>query len=391
LLILQHYFDNSFIIQKISASDDTVLLASILELLRRYKASGEEGLLRIDARNAGTVMRFLIPLLSVTQGHFLLTGNERMKQRPVAALVDAMRENGAEIEYVESVGFPPLLIRGRKIQGSRIRLDASLSSQFITALLLLAPTLDEGLTIELIRDPVSWPYVRMTVGLLEEMGVQVVIQRNSIKVFPARLIRTSVSVEVDWSGASFWYMMLALADKGEIFLSGLIKTGIQGDEQAASWFEELGVETIETNEGLILKKNAKVTSDFFADFTDHPDIALPVIMTCALLGNGSSFKGLERLRIKESDRLEAVREGLLHAGVSLKEESQGMWRLSGRLTDPSKIIIDNHGDHRVAMAFSALAMKGFTVCMEHPEVVNKSYPGFWNDLENAGFTVSSSC
>jgi 3-phosphoshikimate 1-carboxyvinyltransferase len=388
LLILQFSYGPELRIKNLSRSDDTVLLSSLLDLIHQYQLRGETGLLRVDTRNAGSVMRFLLALLSVTRGHYLLIGNDRMHQRPVGALVDALRVTGADIEYLDQPGFPPLLVRGRAITGRRINLDASVSSQFLTALLLLAPKLEEGLTLELIGIPVSWPYVKMTTGILTELGVQVILQENAIRVYHKPVIRTEIEVEPDWSAASFWYCMLSMAEKGNIYFPGLHKSGRQGDQQVITFFRQLGVETIEEKNGIRIRKAKEVSTNFQADFSGFPDLALPVILACGAAGIHASFTGLEGLRIKESDRIEAITNGLMKTGITLKEEPLGTWALSGLLKEPSELQIPDYEDHRIAMTFAGLAMKGFTIKFEHPEVVNKSYPGFWKDLESAGFTCT---
>ena len=391
LLILQYLYGKSLTVNNLSDADDTVLLSSLLDIIRQYQMRGDTGLLRLDARNAGSVMRFLVPLLSVTRGHYLLTGNERMKDRPIGALVEAMRETGAEIDYLGQKGFPPLIIRGRSITVHRVRIDASVSSQFITALLLLAPTLENGLTIELVGARASWPYVKMTTGILAYLGIQVIAQDDAIKVFQKKSVNTCVDVEADWSAASFWYCMLSLAKKGEIFLRGLRKSGIQGDQALSAIFRQLGVISEEEDYGIRIKKEGKVNENFHADFSGCPDLALPVILACGGGGIPATFTGLERLRIKESDRVTALSEGLNKAGISLREEFPGNWRISGHLIDPCDLYPDDFEDHRVAMTFACLAAKGFTIHLENPDVVNKSYPGFWKDLESAGFLCDVSC
>jgi 3-phosphoshikimate 1-carboxyvinyltransferase len=388
LLILQFSYGPELRIKNLSRSDDTVLLSSLLDLIRQYQLRGETGLLRIDTMNAGSVMRFLLALLSVTRGHYLLIGNERMNQRPVGALVDALRSTGADIEYLDKSGYPPLLVRGRAISGRRITLDASVSSQFLTALLLLAPKLEEGLTLELIGIPVSWPYVKMTTGILTELGVQVILQENAIRVYHKPSIRTEIEVEPDWSAASFWYCMLSMAEKGNVYFPGLHKSGRQGDQQVITFFQQLGVETIEEKNGIRIRKAKQMSTNFQADFSGFPDLALPVILACSAAGIHASFTGLEGLRIKESDRIEAITNGLMKTGIFLKEEPLGTWALSGLLKEPNEIQIPDYEDHRIAMTFAGLAVKGFTIKFEHPEVVNKSYPGFWKDLESVGFTCT---
>jgi 3-phosphoshikimate 1-carboxyvinyltransferase len=391
LLILQFLYGNSLKINNLSDSDDTLLLSSLLNVIRQHQLSGDTGLLRVDTRNAGSVMRFLIPLLSVTRGHYLMTGSERMKKRPVGPLVDAIRLAGAEIDYLENTGYPPFIIRGRPVTGSRIYLDASVSSQFVTALVLLAPTLEEGLTIELSGRPASWPFIKMTTALLSELGVQVIVQENSIRVFHKKDIKNAVFVECDWSSASFWYLMLSMTGRGELSFPGLRRSTLQGDQQVSELFLHLGVETKEEDACIRIVKRPVNDEVFRADFNDIPDLALPVIFACAVSGKPGIFKGLERLRIKESDRIEALKKGLRKAGLALQEEFPGTWRLSGHLIDPCILDMDDFGDHRVAMTFAGLATAGFTVNLEHPEVVSKSYPGFWNDMEAVGFNCNISC
>lgn len=391
LLILQYAYGKDLHLTNLSESDDTILLSTLLDLLRQYQLRGDSGLLRLDARNAGTVMRFLVPLLSVTRGHFMLTGDERMKSRPIGALVEAMRNTGAEIDYLENIGYPPLLIRGRAIFASRILIDASISSQFVTALLLMAPTLESGLTIEFEGVKASWPYINMTTGILEQLGIQVITQEDAIRVFNKNHLKVSFDIEADWSSSAFWYCILSLADKGEIFMPGLKKSGLQGDQQVIGFFKQLGVVTYEENNGIRIKREGKAVTDMHADFIGHPDISLPVIMACAAMGINGTFTGLERLRIKESDRLAALSEGLGKAGILFKEESPGTWRLSGHLVDPCELVLDDRNDHRLAMTFSALAMKGFRIKLEHPEAVAKSYPGFWKQMQAMGFECDFSC
>jgi 3-phosphoshikimate 1-carboxyvinyltransferase len=385
LLILQYAYGNSLNISNLSKSDDTVLMSSLLDLVRQYQKKSDTGLLRLDAKNAGSVMRFLVPLLSVTRGHYLLTGDDRMKQRPIGALVEAMRETGAEIDYIGRIGYPPLLIRGRSLPGGRIKIDASVSSQFVTALLLLAPTIENGLTIELTGVKASWPYVRMTTGILSYLGIQVVSQEDAIRVFSKEKMKINIEVENDWSSASFWYCMLSMAEKGELFFPGLRKSGLQGDQETAGFFSQLGIVTTEETDGVRIKKGGEINYNFLADFTGYPDLALPVILACGAAGIKGTFTGLDRLRVKESDRIAALSAGLFKTGILLKEEFPGTWRLSGRLADPGVIYLDDFDDHRIAMTFACLAIKGFTVNTEHPDAVNKSYPGFWNEMKSIGF------
>jgi 3-phosphoshikimate 1-carboxyvinyltransferase len=296
-----------------------------------------------------------------------------------------MRETGAEIDYIGRIGYPPLVIRGRALSASRIKIDASVSSQFVTALLLLAPTVESGLTIELAGVKASWPYVKMTTGILDYLGVQVISQEDAIRVFYKEKMRINMEVEADWSSASFWYSMLSMAESGELFFPGLRKSGLQGDQEVAAFFRQLGIITIDEPDGIRIKKGGKVNTNFLADFTAYPDLALPVILASAVAGTGGTFTGLDRLRVKESDRINSLSEGLSKIGIFLKQEFPGTWRLSGHLIDPCDIYLDDYEDHRIAMTFACLAIKGFIVHMEHPQAVNKSYPEFWNELKSIGF------
>lgn len=391
LLVLQFLNGNNLCLNNLSGSDDTILLSSTLDLIRQYLIKADKGLLRLDARNAGTVMRFLAPVLALTPGYFLLTGSSRMKQRPIGPLVEALRDLGADIEYADRNGFPPLLIKGRHLSSKSVTIDASVSSQFVSGLMLVAPTLPDGLVIEFVKKPVSWPYVQMTGEILRQLGVRVVMEQQSIRISPKTAVAANIEIEPDWSAAAFWYSMLALADGGELKFPGLTLSGLQGDQQASVIFHDLGVETLKKADGVRIKRKERNKDFVRVDFNDFPDLALPVIIACAASGVNGLFTGLDRLRIKESDRLAVMNNELLKTGVTLYEEAPGEFTLSGKLIQPCDLVIDEAEDHRVAMAFTCLAMKGFAISFNHPEVVAKSYPKFWDDLESAGFMITSFC
>ncbi|MBW6459862.1 MAG: 3-phosphoshikimate 1-carboxyvinyltransferase [Bacteroidales bacterium] len=387
LLILQYLSGESFRLRNLSLSDDTVLLSSLLQLITQYRLRGEKGLLRIDVKNAGTVMRFLTAMLAMTNGNYLLTGSSRMQNRPIGLLVDALRELGADIEYLERPGFPPLLVKGRLLSGRLLTIDPSVSSQFVTALLLIAPFLEEGLSLELYRKPASWPYVKMTLEILRMTGVQVFEQEDILRVFPKTKMFLDIMIEPDWSAASFWYCMLSMADRGEIVFPGLEKSGLQGDQEVSAFFSSLGIKTQIQQSGINIRKSGIVEADYAADFRDYPDLALPVIMACAGNGVHGRFAGLESLRLKESDRLQALERELGKTGPVLREPMPGKWELFGRINAPGNYYLDHEGDHRVAMTFAGLALKGFTVDLDEQQVVNKSYPGFWKDCQSLGFSI----
>ena len=386
LLVLQYLSGDSIRLQNYSISDDTILLSSLLQLIRQHSLKKEKGLLRVDVKNAGTVMRFLTALLAMTHGHYLLTGSARMQNRPIGPLVEALRELGADIEYLGKPGYPPLLVKGRLLSGRLLTIDPSMSSQFVTALLLIAPFLEEGLNLEFAERTASWPYVNMTVEILRMIGVQVFEQEDTLRVFPKSTLSGEITVEPDWSAASFWYCMLSMAKSGEIVFPALEKSGLQGDQQVAAFFTTLGIETISRGGDIKIRKSGEVADDYMADFRDYPDLALPVIMSCAGNGLHGRFSGMDNLRLKESDRLQALERELVKAGPVFRETTPGTWELFGRLNSPGNFNLDHEGDHRVAMTLVSLALKGFTVNVDDHLVVNKSYPGFWRDCASMGFS-----
>lgn len=391
LLILQFHYGEKLRIENLSHADDTILLASILALVKRYQDNGSQGILHLDAHNAGTVFRFLTALLAITRGNFYLTGHGRMKERPIGPLVEALNSIGADVEYVERVGFAPLFIKGHSLEGGNIRIDASLSSQFLSALMLISPMLENGLCIENTKPVASWPYVRMTRKILEDLRIRTSVEKNSIKILPGARLDKIFKVEPDWSAASFWYCMMALNGKGEIRFPGLFHSGYQGDEIIADIFNPLGIVTVEDKEGTVIRTGKKGVIPTTFDFSEIPDLAMPVMLAMAAEREGCAFSGLEKLRFKESDRLSVMERELGKVGISLKKSSLNKWETSGKLVSPCDIFIQDEEDHRVAMTFTSLALKKFRVFIGDPKVVNKSYPGFWKDMESAGFRLNNSC
>jgi 3-phosphoshikimate 1-carboxyvinyltransferase len=387
LLVLQHFYGDGLNIQNLSDSDDTILLQTLLQTVRHYHATSGPGIQRIDAHNAGTVYRFLAAVLAVTRGQYLLTGSDRMMERPVGALVDALKELGADISYTENVGFPPLFIKGRNMAGGSISIDPSLSSQFFSALALIAPALDDGLDIRITGPKASWPYADITLKILRSLGIKVFIDQDKVQIFPKEKIEATVTVEPDWSSSSFFYLLLSMSLKGEIYFPGLERSGLQGDEKVASFFSLLGIETVEIPGGIRICKTGTMQFGDPIDFSDFPDLAIPVILACAAAGKEAVFKGIDRLRIKESDRLRALQREMGKLGIELRQVSENSWTTSGSLKVPAKIRVEDDGDHRLAMAFACLAALGCTVFIEDPDVVNKSFPGFWNALEASGYRV----
>lgn len=387
LLVLQHFYGRGLNIQNLSDSDDTILMQTLLQTVRHYRDSGGKGMQRIDAHNAGTVFRFLSAILAVTPGQYLLTGSERMMERPVGALADALNDMGADVSFTEKVGFPPLFIKGRKLNGGSIRIDPSLSSQFFSALALIAPALDDGLELNLTGPVTSRPYADMTLMILQALGIKVFRDQDKVRIFPKDKIEATVTVEQDWSSSSFFYLLLSMVPYGEIYFPGLQRSVLQGDERVSSFFLPLGIETLEISGGIRICKTGTKQSLDILDFSDFPDLAIPVILAYSIAGKEAGFKGIDRLRIKESDRLQALQREMGKLGLQLHQSSGEVWKTAGSLQIPGKIRVEDDGDHRIAMAFACLAALGCTVIIDDPAVVSKSFPGFWNALDASGFRV----
>ncbi|MEG2180404.1 MAG: 3-phosphoshikimate 1-carboxyvinyltransferase [Bacteroidales bacterium] len=343
---------------------------------------------RFDIGAAGTSMRFLTAFLAKIGGVWEITGSERMQNRPIRILVDALQACGAQIEYLGKVGYPPLRITGRALKGGELQLDGGTSSQYISALLMIAPTMMEGLTLNLTGKMISKPYIRMTLGMLERFGIASEWEGSRIRIRPQAYTPTRFRVESDWSAASYWYEMVALAAEGEAELLGLEKESLQGDARIAEFFEPLGVETIFTETGVRLRKTDSHADRIELDLTDQPDLAQTLVVTCVLKNIPFRFSGLESLKIKETDRIVALQNELRKLGyvVGSKNDNTLYWE-GERCTPATSPVIATYEDHRMAMAFAPAAFCDTNIVIEHPEVVSKSYPAFWNDLQKAGFSV----
>lgn len=363
----------------LSTCDDTVVMRRAL-VSRPYE---------VDIMAAGTAMRFLTAYFSVMPGEsHLLTGTERMRHRPIALLVDALRSLGADIAYAGEEGFPPLLVRGRELRGGRVELPADVSSQYVSALLLVAPCLSDGLRLRLRGTILSRPYIDMTIALMRRYGAQAEWSApDEITVAPRPYTGADLSIEPDWSAASYWYEMVALSDDPEarVELKDFARESVQGDSRVAEMFRPLGVATEYVDAGIVLTKCVPGAADEVLryDFSAVPDIAQTLVVTCAMLGRPFEFTGLQSLRIKETDRITALQNELQKLGIRI---TAGAADLSFRpdpsapSVAPSGVAIDTYQDHRMAMAFApcALCRPGFRV--NCPEVVSKSYPAFWDDL-----------
>jgi len=373
----------------LSQADDTIRLTFYLNHIRT--CSDQNLPLVINAENAGTVLRFLISLLARKNGKWLLTGSERMQKRPIGILVSALQELGADISYSAKQGFPPLLVKGSKLSGGKLEMNASVSSQFITSLMMIAPLMDKGLTIDFSAKPVSFPYIEMTRKLMEEFAADVELKDKSVKINPSEYQIKSLSIEPDWSSASYWYEVVALADKAELFLEGFTKESVQGDSCVREIFKELGVNTAFESNGIRLKSSAKCTTHFNYDFSDSPDLVPAVITTCAAKGISATITGVDHLQYKESDRMKALSIELEKIGARISEKN-GIFHLN--INKNRKIqkdmVFETYKDHRMAMCFAPLVLMFDQIIIKDKDVVNKSYPAFWEDLEKLKFVKLNS-
>lgn len=354
----------------------------------------------IDIGAAGTAMRFGTALFACTPGEHVLTGSPRMLERPIGLLVDALRSLGADITYEGTEGFPPLRVKGHPLKGGHTTIPASVSSQYISALLMIAPTMTEGLTLTLEGEIASRPYINMTLAIMKAYGAQAdwTAEGQAIRVAAGGYRPTEWTVEPDWSAASYWYEMVALSDDAEacICLKGLRAESLQGDSCISQIFIPLGVKTTFTDEGAVLTKTAAVESLDF-DFTHCPDLAQTVVATCAMMGVAFHFNGLKSLKIKETDRIVALQTELRRLGVEVAADNESMtlttdaatlFKSRLRLeTAQASTPIATYADHRMALAFAPCAYRFPGLAIAHPEVVSKSYPAFWADLERVGATI----
>jgi 3-phosphoshikimate 1-carboxyvinyltransferase len=332
-----------------------------------------------DVLDAGTTMRFLTAFATVTNQKKIMTGTDRMCERPIGILVDALRALGGEIHYMNKEGYPPLAIHGFSDQkANKIKIRGDVSSQYISALLMIAPILPEGLELELEGKVGSRTYIEMTVALMAQFGVNYTWNENRIHVAPQKYKPISFAVESDWSGASYWFSLLACAEEGELFLRGLKQDSLQGDSKIVEIMDHLGVRSKFNESGVKLTKQP-IKGLKAWDFTHCPDLAQTVAVTCAILGQKVEFAGLESLRIKETDRILALQQELAKFNAELVESKNEVFTLIPSVDIPSEVQIHTYDDHRMAMAFMPLMTKTQLI-IEDPEVVNKSYPSFWKHV-----------
>lgn len=344
----------------------------------------------IDILAAGTAMRFLTAYLSATPGTHILTGTQRMQQRPIQILVNALRQLGAQIEYAGNEGFPPLHICGTELTGDEITLKGNVSSQYISALLMIGPVLKHGLQLHLTGEIISRPYINLTLQLMKEFGaVAAWTSDQSIRVEPRPYRSVPFTVESDWSAASYWYQIAALSPAAEIELTGLFRNSYQGDSRGAQLFAKLGVETQYTDRGVRLIKKGTLSTRLDEDLVDIPDLAQTFVVTCALLDIPFRFTGLQTLKIKETDRIAALKTELAKLGYVLRDEDDSILSWDGERCEPQEVpVIKTYEDHRMAMAFAPAVIRYPQLQIAEPQVVSKSYPAYWDDLRKAGFFIS---
>ncbi len=377
-LILNALTIGALPLNDIAQCDDTDVMVKAL--------SSTDNEINIGA--AGTAMRFLTAFYASEPDKIVtLDGSERMRHRPIKALVDALRQCGAEIEYLGEEVFPPLKITGKKLTGGNISLPASISSQYISALLMIAPTMQNGLTLTLDGEIISRPYITMTLSMMRDWGMESDFSGNIITIKSGCYTPVEFSVEADWSAASYWYEIEALSS-GDISLKGLKQNSYQGDSQLAKIFERLGIFTHYDNDKIILEPSPDSDARLTIDMSEQPDLAQTVAVTCCMLGIPFHIKGLSTLRIKETDRLEALRKELdkLSFTITIEHDSELIWD-GERHPIFEEPAIDTYDDHRMAMAFAPVAIYAPGLLINNIEVVSKSYPGFWNDLQQAGFKL----
>jgi len=380
LLILNALSEKQGTIRNLSESDDTQVLLQALDNPSEV----------IDIGHAGTAMRFLTAFLSIREGNHILTGSERMQNRPIGELVSALNSLGASIFYTGKEGYPPLSVHGRSLEGGDISIDSSISSQYISALMMFGPVFRKGLKIHLQKDMVSSSYIRLTRNIMLEFGIPVVFSGTTIVIPNHELTGRDILVEADWSAASYWYAMAAISERAELEIEGLFTESYQGDSVLPDLFAGFGVHTEFFPGGIRLKRTERTIREISFDFHDNPDLVQTLVVLCGLLDIPFQFSGTRTLKIKETDRVLALHQEMGKLGILLDVEKNGSWirwdgiNKVGKERDPR---ILTYQDHRMAMAFAPAAMKMPGLVIEDPGVVHKSYPRFWHDLKSVGYTI----
>ncbi|TRX30609.1 3-phosphoshikimate 1-carboxyvinyltransferase [Flavobacterium sp. ZT3R18] len=377
LLLLQALFPN-IILENTSNSDDSEVMQAALK--------GNDEI--VDIHHAGTAMRFLTAYFAVSEGReVVLTGSPRMQERPIQVLVEALEQLGAQITYEKEVGYPPIRIKGQKITAHKVSIPANVSSQYISALLLVAPKLENGIELTLVGEITSVPYIKMTLALLNDLNIQTSFVGNVITVHPKKEVETKVmTVESDWSSASYFFSLVALAKTATISLTSYKKASLQGDSALVEIYKQMGVTSqFEGNKLTLTKQSDFEYKDLNLELNNTPDIAQTIVVTCLGLGIGCHLTGLHTLKIKETDRLEALRIELTKLGADISVTNDSLTLVATK-NIKQDVNIATYNDHRMAMAFAPLGLK-VPIIIDNAEVVSKSYPDFWSDLKSLGFIV----
>lgn len=380
ILIIKALSGLDFLIQNLSDSDDTKHLK---EAIGNYSTHSI-----INVGHAGTDMRFLTAFLSIKNGDYELTGSERLQQRPIKDLVDVLKTLGADIYYKNSKGFPPLQINGKQLQGGAVEISGKISSQFITALLLVAPYFTKGLELTIKDELVSKPYVHMTIELMKEFGASVIWKDNKIIVepLPYTYHKKEFIVESDWSAASYYYSMVALSKIGtQLSIKGLFENSLQADDVCSNIYKNFGVKTTFNDNEIVISKNSKAnTSLLELDFIECPDITQTIVCSCIGLNVPFKFTGLQTLKVKETDRITALQNELQKIGCAIEITDTSIQWTATKSEAIDNLSVATYNDHRMAMSFAPLCLLVDNVIVENAEVVSKSYPMFWEHLKSIG-------
>jgi len=383
LLIMQFLSGDKCSFINLSNSKDTNELQSALAQISK----GEK---EIYAGSGGTTYRFLTAMLALQKGDWVLNCSNQMKARTISELVDALKKLGAEIEYAAGIGYPPLIIKGGSLVSRNLKMEGDKSSQFISALLMIAPYLNDGLTIETSEKLVSKSYINLTLGLMKQMGAEAQAQENSFRVSQRKYaFPNEVLVEADWSSAAYFFEMVALANNATIKLKGLSNKSLQADSIAVEYFNKLGVNTAFENNEWVLTSSNREEDDLVFDCKNCPDLVLALVTTCVGLNKEATFLNIAHLAYKESNRIEALQMEIAKFGWKLDVKEKDFYLIKESDTVAETLEINTHNDHRMAMAFAPLTLKFSNLIINNTEVVHKSYPGFWGDLEGLGFGLEN--
>lgn len=382
LLILQALYDDGIKIGNLSKADDTKILQDCLKSTERV----------LDVGMAGTAYRFLLAYLAQKEGDYVLTGSERMRKRPIAPLVNALRSLGAKIEYMNEDGFPPLKIKGRTLEGGTVEVESGISSQFISALMLIAPKMEKGLVIKCKGERVSESYIKMSSKLMEECGIHNEMGNNQISISFKDQINHKFQVESDWSSAAFFYNYLCCARQKNqrISFSSLKRDTYQGDIAVSGIYRHLGIESEFAGNSVSIFWNGGISDKNHFDFTQTPDLIQPFLVSCAALNKNVIISGAKTLRIKETDRIIAMKSELQKIGAYLEIPDEDKLKLTSFETIPEEVYVNTYNDHRMAMSFAALFDLIPKLQIENPAVASKSFPSFWTEMKKLGISQGSS-